>query len=63
MGGARVEYERKIIAVYGQEVCDELKQLKWTGKVKYTEDDYQTMIDELKDKLVGLDLRDGEPNA
>lgn len=58
LSGNWVEYERRIIEVYGQDVCEELKQLKWTGKVKYTIDDYQRMREELKKKILGLDMRD-----
>lgn len=58
LSGNWLEYERKIIEIYGKEKCEELKQLKWTGKVKYTWEDYSNMIEEIKDRLVGLDMRD-----
>ena len=60
LSGNWLEYERNIIKVYGQEVCDELKQLKWTGNVKYSISDYQEMIEKYQDALVGLDMRDNQ---
>lgn len=57
LSGNWVEYEKKIIEVYGQEVCDELKQLKWTGTVKYSMSDYAEMIDKYLDKIVGLGMK------
>lgn len=56
LSGNWVEYERKIIEVYGQEMCDELKELKWKGDVIYTVSDYEEMFEDLHDKLVGLDM-------
>jgi DNA-directed RNA polymerase subunit N (RpoN/RPB10) len=44
LSGNWLEYERKIRSVYGDNVCEELKALKWTGSVKYTVQDYVGMI-------------------
>lgn len=59
LSGNWVEYERKIIEVYGKKVCEELKWLKWNSKVKYTTSDYEDMFEKLKDKTKGLDKKRG----
>jgi DNA-directed RNA polymerase subunit N (RpoN/RPB10) len=44
LSGNWLEYERKIKAVYGQPVCDQLKEMKWTADVKYSVGDYVEKI-------------------
>lgn len=60
LSGNWLEYEKAIIKKYGQEVCDELKSLKWTGSVKYSVSDYEEMIEDIKDRLSGLDMIESE---
>ncbi len=60
LSGNWVEYERKIIEVYGQDVCDKLKELKWSGDVKYSKVDYMDKIEEYADKIIGLSMTEGE---
>lgn len=51
LSGNWLEYEEKIIQVYGQKVCNELKELKWKGSVCYSVSDYQDMIEKWEDAL------------
>lgn len=45
LSGNWLEYERKIIEKYGQKICDELKESKWTKSVKYSIGDYADMTE------------------
>jgi len=51
LSGNWLEYERQIIKVYGQEICDELKEIKWRGKVTYSKLDYMDSIEEYAEKI------------
>ena len=55
LSGNWVEYEKKIIEVYGQDVCDMLKQLKWTGNVVYKAHNYIDMMIEYSAKANELE--------
>ena len=48
LSGNWLVYETRIISVYGQKVCDELKRLKWQDNIEYTREDYLEMIDKYK---------------
>ena len=50
-------YHKYMIKNYGQDVIEDLIRLKGSTK-KYSTSDYMEMIDDLEDKLVGLDIRD-----
>jgi len=54
LSGNWLEYEKAIIKKYGQKTCDELKQLKWNGNVKYKVCDYVEMIEEYEKKIKEL---------
>jgi len=56
LSGDWVNYERKIKEVYGENVCDELKRLKWEGEVKYSIQDYADKIEEYTKKIEGLNI-------
>lgn len=51
LSGNWLEYEKRIIEVYGQKTCDELKSLKWTGDIRYTAQDYEAMIEDYKCRI------------
>ena len=51
LSGNWVEYEKRIIEVYGREICDELKRLKWEGNVKYKVFDYVDKIEEYTKRI------------
>jgi hypothetical protein len=44
LSGNWLVYERRIIEVYGQSVCDELKSMKWKESIKYSVPDYVELI-------------------
>ncbi len=56
LSGNWVEYERNIIKVYGQEVCDDLKELQWKGNTKFSKEDYKEKIEHYNDAVAGLEL-------
>ena len=56
LSGNWLEYEKAIIRKYGQEVCDDLKDLKWSGDVKYSKQDYEDLIAEYEDNIAGIEL-------
>lgn len=57
LSGNWVEYERNIKEKWGQGKVDELKQLKWTGKVKYCKQDYIDLIHCYVDKVADLVIK------
>ena len=54
LSGNWLIYEKKIIQVYGQAVCDELKALKWSGDLKLSVSDYADMIEKYEEKILRL---------
>jgi len=51
LSGNWLEYEKKIIQVYGQEFCDKLKAMKYEPDIKYKDFDYERLIEEYKEKI------------
>jgi hypothetical protein len=45
LSGNWLVYEKRIIEVYGQKTCDELKAMKWISSVKYAVFQYVEMIE------------------
>jgi len=56
LGGNGAIYSVKFIAKYGQETFDEILQLKYTGYRKYTIPEYQSLIEEYKEKLDAIQV-------
>ena len=54
LGGNGSEYYRRMVERFGQEVVDELFQLKYTGYKKYTIEDYQQLREDYKIKTEEL---------
>lgn len=57
LSGNWVEYEKRIIEVYGQDACDKLKWLKWNGDIKYSRENYLLKIQEYNDKIKRLNIK------
>ena len=55
LSGNWLEYERKMIEVYGKEETERIKSLKWTGDVKYMVVDYVDKIEEYTRKIAELE--------
>ena len=54
LGGNGAEYYPYMLDRYGQETIDELRRLSNTT-VKFTRSDYEDMIEDMQEKLKGLD--------
>lgn len=58
LSGNWLEYERRIIATYGQDTLEHLKSLKYTSKVRYKVHDYVDMIEKYQEKINELEAED-----
>ena len=54
LSGNWLAYERRIITVYGQETCDELKRLQGQSDVKYKNFEYVDLIKKYAKKIETL---------
>ena len=57
--GNKVKYTLFMLKKYTKKQVEEMSNLKFKTK-KITDDDYLELIDDLQDKLIGLDIRDGK---
>ena len=55
LGGNGSEYYRRMVKKYGEELVDELFEIKNKGYRKYTIPEYELLIDVYKQKLEDLD--------
>lgn len=54
LSGNWLEYERKMIEVYGKKSCEMIKNMKFQSNEKWSKEDYKDKIEKMKLRLVSL---------